>query len=475
MMKKFSIIIAAIIVFIILIVGANVGNKSYFLDNFKKYFTEEAKIFLKETIFVYQNQKVLKNTITEERIKYKKAKEQALQLSTDKLIFKKKIEKNLKIKFFESGATTLLTRRGYIQEVNNDLFFIPGTGKIYRGKLTLNKNEIVMHSIKSNFIDVVGLEYYLSEPSITNDILIDKNNIYISYTKKVKDNCYNNSIVVGKINENFINFKDFFVSSKCLADWFNYSSGGRLENIDAENLILSTGDFDPYSLNDPFTQQDEDLRGKVLKINKITKKYEVMSKGHRNPQGLFFEKLNNVVFSTDHGPLGGDEINIQELKNNKIYNFGWPIASYGNHYDPKEVSKIGIFKLSNKKASNLTSKQKYIKQPLLKSHKENFFDEPIKFWLKPNMPPTQILSIYDNIEENFHVYVVGLGNLGELHKSLHYLRLDKKFKILEEQSLQINQRIRDIIFIKKINSLLLYLEESSSFATIELKDNYRIK
>jgi|TARA_B110000971_G_C19909594_1_gene453877 hypothetical protein len=42
--------------------------------------------------------------------------------------------------------------------------------------------------------------------------------------------------------------------------------------------MLSTGGFDPYSLNDPFTQLDKDLRGKVLNINKITKKYEIVSK-----------------------------------------------------------------------------------------------------------------------------------------------------------------------------------------------------
>ena len=42
--------------------------------------------------------------------------------------------------------------------------------------------------------------------------------------------------------------------------------------------------------------------------------------GHRNPQGLFFDKKKNIVFSTEHGPAGGDEININfsQVKKLKI-------------------------------------------------------------------------------------------------------------------------------------------------------------
>ena len=53
--------------------------------------------------------------------------------------------------------------------------------------------------------------------------------------------------------------------------------------------------------------------------------------GHRNPQGLFYDKKNKIILETEHGPQGGDEINILR----KNLNYGWPISSYGEHYDGK--------------------------------------------------------------------------------------------------------------------------------------------
>ena len=38
--------------------------------------------------------------------------------------------------------------------------------------------------------------------------------------------------------------------------------------------------------------------------------------GHRNPQGLFYDSENDILFSTEHGPQGGDEINLIKEKGN---------------------------------------------------------------------------------------------------------------------------------------------------------------
>lgn len=50
--------------------------------------------------------------------------------------------------------------------------------------------------------------------------------------------------------------------------------------------------------------------------------------GHRNPQGLFFNKETNQLWSNEHGPRGGDEINL--IKPRK--NYGWPAVSLGKEY-----------------------------------------------------------------------------------------------------------------------------------------------
>lgn len=475
-MKKYLFFIVSItLVLFMLAISINIGNKNYFLDDYKKYFSEKLKKTLKESIFVYQNQLVLKKIIESRESEIKTIKEQALLISLDKIFFKKQKTENSKIKIFKSGTTNLISARGYIQEYNGFLYFITGTGKIYFGNLTYDKDIIIMSSIKSNFIEIVNLDYLLNEKNIVNHFLVDKENLYISFTSKINEQCYNNSIVVGKINNNLINFENFFKSEQCLSNFFNFSSSGRLENFDNENIIFSTGDFDPYSDNDSFSQQKDDLRGKILKINKLNGKYEILSIGHRNPGGLFYDKSNKIIFSSDHGAKNGDEINAQKIENYKVYNFGWPIASYSEHYDLENLKNLNIFKSSTFVYNKHKIEEKYKKQPLLKSHSQKGFVEPIITWKNQSVAPTQVISIYDDLKKEFNLYFGSLGNTEELHKSLHYINFDTNFKILDNQSIKLNERVRDMIFIKEINSLLLYLEESSSLAFVKLDDNYKIK
>ena len=55
---------------------------------------------------------------------------------------------------------------------------------------------------------------------------------------------------------------------------------------------------------------------------------EIWSFGHRNPQGLMFDVSKDKLWSIEHGPRGGDEINHIE----KGKNYGWPVISYGREY-----------------------------------------------------------------------------------------------------------------------------------------------
>lgn len=54
----------------------------------------------------------------------------------------------------------------------------------------------------------------------------------------------------------------------------------------------------------------------------------IWSYGHRNPQGLAFDSSTQSLFSSEHGPRGGDEINLIK----KGENYGWPIVSFGKEY-----------------------------------------------------------------------------------------------------------------------------------------------
>jgi glucose/arabinose dehydrogenase len=55
---------------------------------------------------------------------------------------------------------------------------------------------------------------------------------------------------------------------------------------------------------------------------------EIWSYGHRNPQGIVYDSVNNRLWSNEHGPRGGDEINLIMPGGN----YGWPIVSHGKEY-----------------------------------------------------------------------------------------------------------------------------------------------
>ncbi|MDX2114289.1 MAG: PQQ-dependent sugar dehydrogenase [Planctomycetota bacterium] len=62
---------------------------------------------------------------------------------------------------------------------------------------------------------------------------------------------------------------------------------------------------------------------------------EVYSYGHRNIQGLALDRASGRVWATEHGPLGGDELNLIEPGKN----YGWPLATYGREYHGPRVSQ----------------------------------------------------------------------------------------------------------------------------------------
>jgi glucose/arabinose dehydrogenase len=65
-------------------------------------------------------------------------------------------------------------------------------------------------------------------------------------------------------------------------------------------------------------------------------KPEIWSYGHRNLQGLYYDKATDILWEHEHGPRGGDELNIVE----KSKNYGWPVITYGINYDSTIITDI---------------------------------------------------------------------------------------------------------------------------------------
>jgi glucose/arabinose dehydrogenase len=62
---------------------------------------------------------------------------------------------------------------------------------------------------------------------------------------------------------------------------------------------------------------------------------EIYSMGHRNQQGLAIHPRTGAPWATEHAPQGGDELNAIEPGRN----YGWPVVSYGRHYDGPRIAK----------------------------------------------------------------------------------------------------------------------------------------
>ena len=164
--------------------------------------------------------------------------------------------------------------------------------------------------------------------------------------------------------------------------------------------------------------------------------------GHRNPQGLFFDKENNFVLETEHGPQGGDEINlieISKINKDKIQNYGWAISSAGEHYGGR-VER---------------NKKKYEKYPLYKSHSEHGFIEPLKSFV-PSIGISEIVKVGKNR------YVVSSMK----DKSLYFFELNEQKQIINLNKVEVFERVRDLKF--NDNQLYLFMEDTASIGLINL-------
>ena len=126
-------------------------------------------------------------------------------------------------------------------------------------------------------------------------------------------------------------------ASKANMDMF----GGGWLKISESEILLSTGTPTSEHVDNKINkaaQLDSSLWGKILKLTakKNTFVVEIFSKGHRNVQGI--TRIDGDIIAVEHGPKGGDEVNIVT----KGGNYGWPLQSLGSEYSLNEINKSYI-------------------------------------------------------------------------------------------------------------------------------------
>ncbi|WNJ21345.1 PQQ-dependent sugar dehydrogenase [Pontibacter sp. G13] len=127
--------------------------------------------------------------------------------------------------------------------------------------------------------------------------------------------------------------------------------GGRIAFDHQGYLYLTIGDRGGR----PEAQSLDKYRGKIIKltdegqipsdnpfVNQPQALPEIYSYGHRNPQGLAVHPETGALWEHEHGPQGGDEINVVQAG----ANYGWPEITYGINYDnsiiTKDTAKTGM-------------------------------------------------------------------------------------------------------------------------------------
>lgn len=169
--------------------------------------------------------------------------------------------------------------------------------------------------------------------------------IYLSYSEGPRER---STTVVDRyrLRENkFVDRQRIFTADAYSEDRFHY--GGRMVFLDGY-LFLTVGERHHQDRAQELTTD----AGKILRLREDgtvppdnpfigTKdaRPEIWSYGHRNPQGLVVHPETKELWENEHGPLGGDELNIIH----RGANYGWPVISYGWQYDGGPIGK-GIIK-----------------------------------------------------------------------------------------------------------------------------------
>tara|TARA_R110000772_G_scaffold71260_2_gene156294 strand:- start:7 stop:1110 length:1104 start_codon:yes stop_codon:yes gene_type:complete len=244
--------------------------------------------------------------------------------------------------------------------------------------------------------------------------------IYFSYSKDISGQAATTLARAKLIDQRLVEWQDILITRSTTDT--SYHFGGRITFDNNKHIFISVGErgFRPNA-QDLSTHAGAILRlnldGTVPTDNPFVGNKnalpEIWSYGHRNPQGLFFNKVTGQLWEIEHGPRGGDEINLIEAGKN----YGWPIISYGKeYYTPFAVGE------ATEKAG---------------------MEQPVKVYI-PSIAPSALIQYMGNAFPDWHSNLLA-GALKLQH--LNRIVLDQHNRAISETRLlrNIEGRIRNII------------------------------
>jgi glucose/arabinose dehydrogenase len=266
-----------------------------------------------------------------------------------------------------------------------------------------------------------GLLDVLLHPDFANN-----RTIYLSYSKSVDGEFSTTAVARARFNGSSLEgVEDIFVANTRSQSVVNF--GGRMVFGRDGKLYLTVGERQEQDR----AQDPMDHGGKVLRLNddgsvpednpfvgNADYLPEIYSLGHRSPQGLAVHPATGEIWENEHGPLGGDEINVLKAG----ANYGWPLVSYGIDYTGEQITETGLTELEGLEA-------------------------PLVYWV-PSIAVSG-LSFYEG--DAFSAWqgnaLVGALMRGRVRGSGHFQRLtfeNGRAITREPILLELRQRIRDV-------------------------------
>ena len=234
----------------------------------------------------------------------------------------------------------------------------------------------------------------------------DKNKSFTSIVRaELKNNKLLNVQTIYKADDKFYTKSNVHYGSRLVFDNNNYlyfSIGDRGNRNQAQLLTTPNGKI--HRLNDDGSIPEDNPF-----VNKPDAQKSIWTYGNRNPQGLVIDKKTYSIFSAEHGPRGGDELNVIE----KGKNYGWPEITYGINYIGTKITKY--------------------------THKEGM-EQPITHWT-PSIAVCGI-DFYDNkIFTNWqnNLFVTSLK-----FENLYRLEIENRKVVKQELILNTGSRVRDV-------------------------------
>lgn len=316
----------------------------------------------------------------------------------------------------------------------NEIIFTEKAGKLWKYSISTQiKTEIIGLPVITQNGQGGLLDVELHPNFIQNQL------VYLTYV--VSDvNGQTTALGKGKLENNqLIQFEELFRALPMVNSGAHF--GGRI-TFDKDNFVY-------FSMGDRGTpanaQNKKNHAGKIMRlkddgtipsdnpfVDSLNACPEIFSWGHRNVQGLAMNPITGEVYAHEHGPKGGDELNLIK----KGVNYGWPLITFGVNYDGSTISldtaRIGL-------------------------------EQPLTYWV-PSIAPSGLTFIQNNqLSNEIDVLIGALAG-----KHLHWLKLKDNKKVLASKSMEGYARFRDV---QQSPDGKLYAMTESPNQLVRLKSN----